>query len=710
VSLLCDRNCRHSAQACGHWLAVALSLGLSWVPACVHAGLPADPQAAAESGDNWAGFGRTYDEQHYSPLADINSGNISRLGLVWSVDIPGLSLAVSTPLEVDGVVYFAVGYSVVRALDAATGRLLWTYDPHVAAVAGEKLRAAWGIRGLGFWRDRVIVGTHDGRLIAIESKTGRLIWSVMTTGMHDKRYITGPPLVFKDKVLIGHAGADVGPVRGYVTAYDAATGRRRWRFYTVPGDPSKGFESEAMRIAARTWTGEWWKFGGGGTAWNAMTYDQDLDRVYIGTGNGAPWNQRIRSPGGGDNLFLCSIVALDADSGRYVWHYQINPGEMWDYTATMDIELATLQIDGKPRRVLMEAPKNGFFYVIDRDDGKLISAEKIAKVNWAERIDLQTGRPVETPNARYVNGPFLLWPGGGGAHSWQPMSFNAGTGLVYIPAMEIPGLYSDAGVDRAHWSFAPGMVPNLGIRMELGGDVPKDAGSSSLLAWDPVKQQAAWRIELPGIWNGGTASTAGNLVFQGRADGKFVAYAADTGKQLWSFDAQAGIVGAPITYRLNGRQYVSVLAGYGASGASFGTLAAQFGWDGRTQRRRVLTFALDGSLELPHPPALHRAVAVEDPNFVADPAVEQRGGVIYGDHCFICHGAGVVAGGNAPDLRESPAIVRSEAFAAIVKNGALLERGMPRFAELSRAQLEDLRGYLRLQAKMLRSNAAAAHP
>jgi quinohemoprotein ethanol dehydrogenase len=676
-----------------------LVLAAAWVALqCLAARAPGNP---VESPDDWPGFGRTTSSQHYSPLSDINAGNVSRLGLAWSFDIPGVVLAVSTPLEVHGILYFAVGYSVVRAVDAVNGKLLWTYDPKVASVAGEKLRKGWGIRGIAFSDNKVVVGTQDGRLIAVDARTGKPVWSVMTIAEGDHRYITGPPLTFKDKVMIGHAGADVGAVRGYVTAYHVHTGKEAWRFYVVPGNPKNGFENAAMKAAAATWTGEWWKFGGGGTAWNSMTYDPELNRVYVGTGNGAPWNRKIRSPGGGDNLYLCSIVALDADTGEYVWHYQVNPGESWDYNAVMDIELATLQIDGKPRRVLMEAPKNGFFYVIDRDTGKLISAEKFVKVTWADKIDLKTGRPVETANARYESGETTIWPGGAGGHNWQPMSFNPKTGLVYIPAIEMPGHYNDKGIDLAHWQPEPGMVPNIGINFGLAGDVPKDAGASLLLAWDPVRQKTAWHVPFKGIWNGGTATTAGNLVFEGGADGKFAAYEADTGKALWSFDAQTGIVGAPITYKTGSRQYVSVLAGYSGAGAAFGSLSSQFGWDARTQPRRLLTFALDGGARLAAAPPRHNAIPVDDPTFTPNPAGEEKGGIDYGKNCFFCHGAAAIGGGSAPDLRESSAIVSQAAFKSIVQAGALLSGGMPSFDNLTNAQLEDVRSYLRAQAHAL---------
>jgi quinohemoprotein ethanol dehydrogenase len=373
--------------------------------------------ADERDGANWPSFGRTYSETHASPLADINAGNVARLGLAWSLDLPGISNGATVPLAVDGIVYFTVGQSIVHAVEATTGRLLWRHDPEVAKVAGRKLRITWGPRGIGWWEGKVYVGTTDGRLIAIDAKNGRQVWSAQTVDPGNELTITGPPRVFNGKVIIGNAGSEFGANRGYVTAYDAESGEQAWRFWIVPGNPADGFENAAMEMAAKTWTGEWWKFGGGGQAWNAMTYDPQFNRVYIGTGNGAPWNRKVRSPGGGDNLFLCSIVALDADTGEYAWHYQTTPGETWDYNSAMDITLATMTVDGRPRPVILHAPKNGFFYVIDRETGKVLSAEKFGKVTWAERVDLATGRPVEAPGARYEDGPALIWPSTMGVHN-----------------------------------------------------------------------------------------------------------------------------------------------------------------------------------------------------------------------------------------------------------------------------------------------------
>src|SRR3546814_470309 len=386
-------------------------------------------------GADWPAFGRTYGEQHYSPLDEVNRDTVSRLGLAWSVDLP-LGNSVTGPVAVDGVLYTATGYSVVRAFDAATGRQLWEYDPGAPEAAGRKLRQGWGSRGIAWWNGKVYTGTQDGRLIAIDAKTGKPLWSQMTVGKGDVRFISGPPRVFDGKVIIGHGGADVGSIRGYVTAYDAETGKQLWRFWTVPGQPGVD-DDETTRIAAESWSGEWWKYGGGGTVWNAITYDAELDTIYLGTGNGAPWNHKIRSAGKGDNLFLASVVALDAKTGKYKWHYQFNPAESWDYNASMDMELADLQIDGKARKVLMTAPKNGFFYVIDRTNGKVISAEPYVKVTWASKIDLKTGRPVERPGIRYEDAPATIMPTPIGAHSWLPMAYSPQARLVYIPAIEL---------------------------------------------------------------------------------------------------------------------------------------------------------------------------------------------------------------------------------------------------------------------------------
>jgi len=661
--------------------------------ATANAARPTDKVLADDrDGANWSSYGRTFSEQHFSPLTQINDRNVSRLGLAWSYDLPMTSVF-TAPLAVDGRLYFAIGLSQVFAMDAKTGTLLWHYDPKVPEASSMKLRGAWGIRGLAYADGRVFVGTQDGRLLGLDAKSGALQWSVQTTEPGDLRYVTGPPWVFKGLVAIGHGGGDFG-VRGYVTAYDQKTGQQRWRFYTVPGDPAKGFENKAMEMAAKTWSGEWWKFGGGGTVWHAMAYDRRFNRLYIGTGNGSPWNRKIRSDGKGDNLFLASIVALDADTGEYVWHYQVNPGESWDYNADMDIELADLKIDGKMRPVILHAPKNGFFYVIDRETGKLISAEKIATVTWAERIDIATGRPVENPLAQYPDGKeFRLCPGPFGAHNLAAMSYNPKTRLVYVPTTTNMCLvYKDPPGNLKDWTPQPNFLVNTGAA--FGGSFTGPAGSTSLLAWDPVTQKKAWEAPLPNINNGGTMTSAGNLVFQGTVTGEFRAYAADTGKPLWSFDARAGIQGQPITYLVDGKQYVTVLAGWRGLGTGVGLDPE---WDYRTQQRRVLTFVLDGTGTLP--PRAAPTPFVDDSAFVVDEAKATQGLPVYEARCFMCHGSGVNAGGMGPDLRKSQVMLSLAAMKSVMHEGSLLPRGMPLFTDLSPDEIEAIQHYVRKHAR-----------
>ncbi|WP_157219344.1 PQQ-dependent dehydrogenase, methanol/ethanol family [Flavisphingomonas formosensis] len=667
---------------------------------------PASPPAPdaqlrdTSDGTDWPGYGRTYGEQHYNPLDAINAGNVARLSLAWSYDL-GPGNPASIPVAVDGVLYVSSGLSVVRALDAATGKLLWEHDTRVADVAGDKLRVAWGIRGIAWWDGKLYTGTQDGRLVALDAKTGTEIWSAQTTLPGDGRFITGAPRVFDGKVIIGQGGADSADTRGYVTTYDAATGKQLWRFYIVPGNPADGFEDEAQAMAAKTWTGRWWEHGGGGTAWNAFAYDAETDTVFVGTGNGAPWNQKIRSPGGGDNLFLCSIVALDAKTGRYRWHYQVNPGETWDFNAAMDMHLADLRIAGRMRKVLIQAPKNGFLYVIDRTDGKLISAEKIAKVTWASRIDLATGRPIETPGARFPDGKsFELWPSERGAHSWMPSAFSPKTGLVYIPKLEAGAIYSDRNVDLKNWKRPDHNAPGLGETFDLALKDPLQ-NTSALLAWDPVTQRKAWSVPTLGGFNGGILATGGNLVFQGEIDGRLSAYAADSGRRLWQFAAQAAVVAAPITYRAGGVQYVTVLVGMGTTAGVDARALGGVRIDARTQMKRILSFRIGGTAALPPPPETPPLAAPADPDYRPDPALATRGGALFNLRCVACHGIDAQAGGTAPDLRSSDVPHSAEAFAAIVRDGALVENGMPRFGELSDAELAGLRQFVRARAAAL---------
>ncbi len=661
---------------------------------------------ARRDGRDWPGYGGI-DENHYSPLTEINDGNVGKLGLAWSHDINDGGSALSAPIAVNGILYFASGYDHVRALDASNGRELWHVDLKATQKAGRKMRGAWGIRGLAYDDGQIFVGTIDGRLTAINARTGHVAWSVMTIGKDDERYISGAPWTFRGKVLIGHGGADFAPIRGYVTAYDQATGKQLWRFHTVPGDPTLGFENKAMAMAAKTWTGQWWKYGGGGTAWNAMAYDPKYNRIYIGVGNGSPWNRKIRSPGGGDNLFLCSIVALDADTGEYVWHYQTNPGETWDFNSAMDIELTQLTIDGKPRDVLMQAPKNGFFYVIDRATGKLISARNIVPVNWASGIDVKSGRPIENPAARYPGGKAaVVYPSPFGAHNIEAMSFNPQSGLVYIPAMDQGRVYIDPAEPLATWRHLDGQRISVGTGAPPPGVVPDRKATSFLIAWNPVTQREAWRIPMPGLrGGGGTATTAGNLLFQGNASGKFMAYAANSGKPLWSFDAQTAVMAQPIIYRARGKEYVTVIAGARFPSA----IGLPREWNYRTQQWRVLTFALDGRAALP-PVEPVDMPAIDDAALAIDPAKATLGAAVFGQRCSICHGANAVSGGAAPDLLASGVPMERESFESVLHDGMLVERGMPRFEELTGDELTGLQHYLRQRAREVLAAQAARQP
>jgi quinohemoprotein ethanol dehydrogenase len=657
--------------------------------------------AAEDQGGNWLSYGRNYSEQRYSPLRQLTDANVGGLKLDWYQEMPDAKALNSTPLVVDGVMYFSASQSVVTAVDASNGRLLWRYDPEVLKrLANRKhMRFNWGTnRGLAFWKGQVYVATFDGRLIALDAKTGKESWSTQTFDLAEPRYITGAPKVFNDMVLIGNGGAEAGAIRGYVTAYDTATGKEKWRTWIVPGNPADGFESDALKMAAGTWRGDWWIHGGGGTVWNSMTYDPDYNRIYLGTGNGAPWNQEIRSPGGGDNLFLCSVLALDADTGEYVWHYQTTPGENWDYNSAMDIMLAELPWRGETRKVILHAPKNGFFYVIDREDGKLLGAEKFGKVTWAEKVDLKSGRPVENPAARLPGGIEVVYPSFVGAHSWHPMSYNPNTGLVYLSTHEMGGEYDKREIDRERWrasdfKFNTGFQP---YRADIG---IKDA-TGALLAWDVARQKPAWQIDLGSFWNGGTLSTAGNLVFQGSGRGLLHAYRADTGLPLWSFDAGIGISAPPITYSIDGKQYIAVLAGWGGGVYLGSTAFSQHGWAYGAQPRRLLVFSLDGKATPPPitPPQTQLAI-VDKPEQEIDVAQAEVGQDLYLESCVGCHGFKVISAGGAPDLRASALAANLDSFQALLHSGALQERGMPVFDDMNNRQMEQIYWFIRQRAR-----------
>ena len=647
------------------------------------------PVATNGAAVNWPGVGGAADEANYSQLAGITSANIGQLGLIASLDLPGEASLEATPVAVDGVVYFSGSYGGVYAVDGPTGKLLWKYDPQIWKVNPARQGLGMGVnRGVAYDKGRVFIGVLDGRLVALDAKTGKEVWSVNTLPPGTLHSLTGAPRTFNGKVIIGNGGADIGQ-RGFVSAYDQKTGALAWRFYTVPGSPEQNKGDPVMEMAAKTWSGDYWKKGTGGTVWNGMTFDAELNRIYLGVGNAGPYNPAIRNPGGGDNLFVASIVALDADTGKYVWHYQENPNESWDYKAITNMVATTVMLDGKPRKVLMQAPTNGFFYVLDRETGKLISAEKTGKVTWADHIDLKTGRPVENPGIRYQDAPVTLWPGTLGTHNWQPMSYSPKTGLVYIPYMQASTGYSK--------TLKPADFPFMGTSLSNGKVDPKD-GTGALLAWDPLAQKIRWRAERPFAWNGGTLATAGNLVFQGTADGWFRAHDATTGKELWKFNAGLGIIGAPIGWSAGGKQYVSVLVGWGGNASAMSGVL-NVGWKYGLQPRRLLTFALGGHRKLPpSPPRDMKVHALDDPSIVLDEA-DVKAGKAMTFMCGACHGMNFRSGGSpGPDLRESALALSEENLWNVVHDGTLAERGMPRFP-ISRTQSRQLWSALRAASR-----------
>ena len=666
-----------------------------------------DAGKTASANVDWPLYGLDHAESRFSPLKQINATNVSELGVAWTLPLPDAGSLVATPLVVNGVMYFSTEYSRVFAVDAKTGKVIWKFDPEVAKDAGQHLRALANNKGVAYWEGRVYVGTVDGRLIALDASTGSQSWEVQTRDSEIPRNIGGAPRVFNGKVIIGHGGADFYAIRGYVTAYDAVTGEQAWRFYLVPGNPADGFENSAMEMAAETWNGQWWKHGGGGTAWNAMTYDPEFNRIYIGTGNGSPWNRRIRSPGGGDNLFLCSVVALDADTGEYVWHYQTSPGEAWDYNSVMDMVLSDAVIDGKTRKVMLHAPKNGFCYVIDRADGALISAEKFAPANWAERIDLKTGRPIETPIARYKDAAQEIWPGTSGAHNWQPMSYNPQTGLVYIPTTEKSSIYSDQGIDHKSWKARNEMRLRGSSSSGLGGSggsaLQKSVVPNSYLqAWDPISQKQVWRVDLPSVNNGGTLTTAGNLVLQGAADGEFSVYAANDGSKLWSHDVGWGISAAPMTYRIDGEQYIALGVGWGAMAARAGHDASvpNTYWAYNQGISTMVVYRLGGDqAALVNAKRRGAAAPFSDQSVMVHPDLYSQGKRVYGTYCGYCHGKGLASGGGAPDLKASTIAAYEGPLKTLLHQGLLQAKGMPIFDEITNTEVRALHSYIRITTR-----------
>lgn len=654
-------------------------------------------QIANPAAGDWPAHGRDYYEQRFSPLKQINTGSVDGLGLQWFFDMPDRVGLQATPVVADGVMYVSGGWNRIYALDARTGALRWQHDPQVDRRVSYRFCCGAVNRGVALWGDKVYSATLDGRLIALKRDTGEQLWSTQTTNTGKNYSITGAPRIINGKVIIGNAGAEFG-VRGYVSAYDANTGDMLWRFYTVPGNPADGFENVQMEMAAKTWNGEWWNVGGGGgTVWDAMAYDTDLNLLYIGVGNGGPHNRRLRSPGGGDNLFLSSIVALNPDTGTYVWHYQETPADNWDYTATQHIIVADITWEGKPRKVLLHAPKNGFFFIIDRETGKLLSAKPYTEVTWASAYDMATGRPIENPGMDYADKPALIKPSGVGGHNWHPMAFSPRTGLVYIPTIKLAAELQDIPLSefvfhKRQWNLGY-KTPETPDNSLFAQAILRAVTGGALLAWDPVQQKEVWQVKHSMLGNGGVLATDGGLVFQGTADANFSAYDAASGKQLWNYKTQNSIGAAPISYEIDGEQYVAVAAGLG------GGIHLVLGVEHEPQPNgRVMVFKLGGKTALPdftppqypEPPAID--VVDNGKSDVANGKISRQqidhGRQLFHQYCYRCHGNAAVSDNELPDLRRLDAVWHQN-FNKVLLEGLMEQAGMPRFDDVLKPEDAD---------------------
>lgn len=650
----------------------------------------------------WLSYNHGYTEQRYSRLKQINTDNVERLGLAWSFDLGSTRGVEATPVVVGNTMYVTGPWSVVHALNAKTGEELWRYDPNVPPEYAARACCDVVNRGVAVAKGKVFVATLDGYLVALDPATGEPIWRRDTFGKYRDTHlqtITGAPRIVGDLVVIGNGGAELR-VRGYITAYNIDDGEQAWRWYSVPEDPEPPFHDASMEMAAETWDpeGAWRQTGGGGTMWDAMTYDPELGLFYVGVGNGNPWNREVRSPAGGDNLFLSSIVALDAETGEHVWHYQEVPGDTWDFTATQHIILADMEIDGEQRKVLLHAPKNGFFYVLDRTDGSLISAEPFVEVNWAKGYDDQ-GRPIEAEGARARGKAREMLPTPYGAHNWHPMSYNPETGLVYIPAQGVP-LALESDPDYEPDTHQPGHpMSNLGWNLghKINTIQPAAKPFGHLLAWDPVAQKEVWRQEYLSPWNGGTTTTAGGLVFQGTADGRFIAYDAENGEPLWQVPVSSGVIAGPSTYEIDGTQHVSIAVGWG------GVYGLAQRHSERQGTGRVYTFKLDGKAEMPEVPEIEEVRSTElVSGYEYDPDDVGPGAQLYVSSCLFCHGVpGVNNGGALPNPGYVDAAVL-ESLPELLQGGAWSSKGMPSFeGKLTKEEARQIAAFIQSTAESI---------
>ena len=673
---------------------------------------------AASTPEVWLSYGGSYDEQRFSPLTQIDQENVSNLGVAWTYDLKTSRGVEATPIIVDGIMYVTGAWSIVYALDAKTGKELWVYDPKVSGEDAAKGCCDVINRGVAIHEGKVIVGVFDGRLEALDGKSGKLIWSTLTVDKSKPYTITGAPRVVKNTVLIGNGGAEFG-VRGYVTAYNVNTGELVWRFYTTPNADKKPDGAASDEIFASsandTWgnSGEWKTAGGGGTVWDSIIYDTVNDSVIFGVGNASPWNAETRDPeGNGDNYFLSSIVAVDADTGKYKWHFQTTPRDQFDFTATQSLIIADLPLgeNGGARRVVMQAPKNGFYYVLDAKTGEFISGKAYVSVmTWASGLD-KKGRPIEHPEARNLDKGFAMIPGPMGGHNWHPMAYNPQTGLAYIPAQQVPQIFQSVETehkDRWHLDidFAAG-IPATYPKGTL--DAIRKNFTGTLLAWDPVEQKARWKVEHTGPGNGGILTTATNLVFQGNIGGELVAYNAENGDKLWSKQANSGVVAPPSTYQIDGEQYVAIATGWGGGWA----LNVGVGWPNAVvpDVGHVIVFKLGAKGNVPEIPENAVTLSPKGDAF-GTPEMLTSGLRKYAENCMVCHGPLVVSSGVLPDLRWSYQTGNKEAWNSIVMDGVLTDTGMVSFKKyLSVEDAEAIRAYVMDQSWLAVKNGDAKSP
>jgi quinohemoprotein ethanol dehydrogenase len=719
-------------------LALLLLTGVSF--AATPARMAGDVDAArlknaAQEPQNWFAGGRDTDGTYYSPLATIDGSNVAKLGFAWDYDLGNPQRGQeATPIVVDGVMYTSGTWGYVYAVDAASGHELWRYDPKADYKAARNPCCDMVNRGVAVWKGKVYVAAVDGRLHALDAATGKKVWSVDTIYDHTQPYSsTGAPQIAGSVVVIGNSGSDigVGGVRGYVSAYDLSSGAMKWRFFTVPPAPGAAYENPELEAAAKTWDSHRKaEYKGGGTAWDAFAYDPALDLVYFGTANAAPYDLRQLGPNQQDSLFTASIIALNATTGRKAWHYQTTPRDSWDYDAVQKLVFADIPVGGNSRAVVMQANKNGFFYVLDRKSGELLSAKTFTYVNWASGVDMKTGRPVTTKTSDWYSSPKNVYPSWMGGHTWQPMSYSLQTHLVYIPVLDAPAVWVDLAHNGGPVKFLDGFFTVNGIipdyqydaveNTRLYGPVPALTTLQAerkvklireiLRAWDPVNQKVVWEQETSdGVraYDGGTMSTAGNLVFQGRANGELWVYAADTGKALKTIKTGSHIMAAPMTYAIGKEQYVAVQVGYGGTGIASGPIPPTSAAVHHQNTNRIIAFKLGGGA-VPAPPARTEPAFPKPPAQTANASAIAAGEVIFIQECSRCHtfGANVT-----PDLRKLNAGMQT-IFKDIVLRGAVAPTGMESFADiLSEKDVDNVHAYLIDQAwQGYKAQEAAAHP